>query len=504
MKKWIVLIALFWLLFLTYKSTESQVVLVWTEKGCEASYKPGESVKIHYKVFDAGWTKVHKQYPDTHKEELVSWRYFPSAGEFVEIDKLGPECGRITYTVSFWQEVPSTYTGCLPCNACSPFPIYVIETGRHMCSITVVCDMKASLFTDKTEYIAGVDPGAEITLNITDVYGDPLDADSVIFDVNGESVTAVQSSPGLYTASFTLSGRKQGEYTVTANIFKRDYPQVVKTAQFSLVMPVTVQLSTDRKAYTVHSFVVVRADVKDVSGRGVSGLVFDVIVSEMQVLFTDLGGGIYEASIDLSSIDQGEYTADIGDMGAYVVVDSVRKATFTVSGLPLMEVGVPDQVEVGVDSVKDVSVVVKNTGDGDAVDTHVLVEAPPGVDVTRVSGYTSLIPAGGQTTAFISLTGREPGEYMVTVEVSCNDVGGGTTTGSGAFPVTVKSGVGFVLVAALGVIAVLGVAAYILMGKPGAKAAKEGLKNVEQKTAGEAAEKGTKTASEAAKKEVPK
>ena len=497
MKKWIMLIALFGLLLSTY-STESQVVLVWTEKGCEASYKPGESVKIHYKVYDAGWTKVHKQYPDTHKEELFGWRYFPSAGEFVEIDKLGPECGRITYTVSFWQEVPSTYTGCLPCNACSPFPIYVMETGRHMCAITVVCDMKASLFTDKTEYIAGVDPGAQITVNITDVYGDPLDADSVILDVNGESVTAVQSFPGLYTASFTLSGRKQGEYTVTANIFKRDYPQVVKTAQFSLVVPVTIQLSTDRKEYTV-SFAVVRADVKDVTGRGVSGLQFDVIVSDVQVPVTDVGGGIYEARIDLSGVDQGEYTVDISDMGAYVVVDSVLKAVFTVSGLPLIVVGVCDPVEVGVDSGKDVSVVIKNTGEGDAVDAHVLVEAPPGVDVTRVSGYNSLIPAGGETTACISLTGREPGEYIVAVEVLCHDVGGGTTTGSGAFPVTVKSSVKLLLVAAIGVVAV-GAAAYIL-SKTGAKAEKE-LKNGEQK-AGEAAEKGAKTASEAAKKEEP-
>ena len=128
----------------------------------------------------------------------------------------------------------------------------------------------------------------------------------------------------------------------------------------------------------------------------------------------------------------------------------------------------------------------------------VMVEAPPGVDVTRVSGYNSRIPAGGETTASISLTGREPGEYMVAVEVLCHDVGGGTITASGAFPVIVESGVGLLLAAALGVIGV-GAAAYIL-SKAGAKAEK--LNNGEQK-AGEAAEKSTKTSSEAAKKEEP-
>ncbi len=485
MKKWIMSVTLVWcLLLISYQHTASQSVLVWTEKGCDASYKPGETVKVHYRVDGGGWTRVFKQYPDTHEEEISGWRYFPTGAEYVEIDTLGPECGTITYTVVFYQEV---CVGCIPCcNAITPSVVPVMETGKNMCSINVLCDMKASLFTDKTEYMSGVDSEAKITLSITDVYGNLLDADSVVMDVNGESITAIKTSAGLYTASFTLSA-KQGEYTVTAAIYKRDYPQLVRTATFTVVVPVIVHLSTEKEVYTQNAQVTIRAEVKDTSGRGVSGLHFDLSIAQSDILFTDLGGGIYEAQVDLSGFEQGHYTADITSMGEHVQVESVRKAEFMVSGLPNIVVTPPEPLEVRTGSTKDQSLVLKNAGDGDAVGITVSVEAPPGVDVMGVTGYGSVIPPGDETTVFISVQGRETGVYTVTATVSYQDVSGGTAAVSESFHVTVTSGIGLFLIAGAAIAGVLGAGAYILKGR-GTKAAEEASEKPGEKGASAASQ----------------
>jgi hypothetical protein len=499
MKKWIGWAAILWcLLLLSYQPTASQAVTVWTEKGCNASYKPGEVVRLHYRVFDAGWTRVHKQYPDTHEEEIAGWRYFPTGGEYVELDTLGPECGKVTYTVTFWQEIP---LGGTPCYGCGSSVVYVMEMGRGICSINVLCDMGASLFTDKAEYIAGVDSEAKITLNVADVYGTPLDADSVVIDVNGEGITAIKSTIGVYTASFTLTGRSPGEYTVTASIYKRDYPQTIKTTRFTLIVPVTVELSTDKSVYAQNSQVAVRAEVRDVSGRGVGGLDFDLSVSDVIVPFVDMGGGIYEAQLDLSGFGQGRYTADVANMDRYVEVDNVRRAEFTVGGLPTIIVDSPGSLEIDVDAEEDASLVLKNTGTGDASNVHVSVGAPPGIDVIGVSGYNATIPAGGQTTAQISLMGREEGEYTVNVQVSYQDLGGSENTASGSFPVTVVSSMLMLVIAGSAVgAAAVGAGAYVLKGKAGAKAAGEASKRIGEKMAQKASQEvGAKVAGEASK-----
>lgn len=511
MKKWIIGFTIVWcLLFLSYQHSASQMVLVWTEKGCNATYKPGETVKIHYKVDGSGWTRVSKQYPDTHEEEIFGWRYFPTGGEYVEIDRLGPECGTITYTVTFWEDVGAACPACLPCNALYPV-VYVMEVGRNMCSIDVQCDMRASLFTDKGEYISGVDSEAKITLNITDVYENPIDVDSVVMDVNGEGVTAIKSSAGLYTASFVLSAREPGTYTVEAAIFKRNYPESTKTTTFGLITPVSVQLSTDRKVYIQNASATVRAEVRDISGRGVSGLHFDVSVSGVVLSFADLGGGIYEAQVDLSEVEQGSHTADIANMEGNIRVDSVRKADFTVSGPPVIEVELPDHLEVRSGARKDVSFLLKNTGNGDALSITVRVEAPSGVDVMGVSGYASVILPGGETTGVMSLQGREAGVYTVTATVSYLDAGGSAHTASGSSPVTVTSGLGLLLVAAVvGAAVVLGAGAYILKGRGGKEVAEEVSKKqkVAQNSqssstkAAEAATKGSTETAEAAKKDT--
>ncbi len=502
MKKWMIGCAILWCLLLaSYQSATSQVIVVWTERGCNTTYTPGEMVKIHYRVYERGWTRVFKQYPDTHEEEIAGWKYFPTGGEYVEIDTLGPECGRITYTVTFWQEIGTGCSGCVPCYGCGPPVVYVMEFGRDMCSINVQCDMKASLFTDKAEYTASVDSEAKITLNTTDVYGNPLDADSIVLDVNGEGVTAIKSSAGIYTASFTLSGRPQGEYTVTASIFKRNYPQLVKITKFTLIVPVSVHLSTDNPVYAPGGQATIRAEVKDRAGNGVSGLQFELSVSgsEKSAPFADLGGGIYEAQIELSGFEQGQYVADITGMEEYVYVDSVRKAEFVIGGLPTMVIDIPSEAEVTAGSTEDISFVLKNTGDGEAVDITVRVQAPPGIDVMAVSGYAHTLPSGDQTTGVLSLAGRDTGVYTVTIETSYQDAGEGVHTTSGSFPVTVTSGMGLVLVAGVAAATALGAAAYLLKGRAGTKAAEEGVEPG-QKIAQKASQKSTQTAEAATKK----
>lgn len=502
MKKWIIGFAILWCLLLaSYQSATSQVIVVWTERGCNATYNPGEMVKIHYRVYERGWTRVFKQYPDTHEEEIAGWKYFPTGGEYVEIDTLGPECARITYTVTFWQEIGAGCSGCLPCYGCGPSVVYVMEFGRDMCSINVQCDMKASLFTDKVEYTASIDSEAKITLNTTNIYGSPLDADSIVLDVNGEGVTAIKSSAGIYTASFTLSGRSQGEYTVTASIFKRNYPQLVKTTKFTLIIPVSIHLSTDNPVYAPGGQAAVRAEVRDRAGNGVSGLQFELSVSGSgkSVPFADLGGGIYEAQIDLSGFEQGQYVADIAGMEEYVHIDSVRKAEFTVGGLPTIVTDVPSEAEITAGSTEDISFVLKNTGDGEAVNITVSVQASPGIDVMAVSGYAHTLPSGDQTTGVLSLAGRDTGVYTVTTETSYQDAGEGVHTTSGSFPVTVTSGMGLVLVAGVAAATALGAAAYLLKGRAGTKAVEEGSKPG-QKIAQKASQKGTQAAEAATKK----
>lgn len=488
------------LLVLSYHPTASQVVTVWTEKGCDAVYKPGEPVKIHYKVFERGWTRVYKRYPDTHEEEIEGWRYFPTAGEYVEVDTLGPECGRITYTVKFWQEISPACLCCPPCNCCTPCccpictccgppALYVMEAGKSMCSITVQCDMSASLSTDKTEYISTVDSEAKITLNITDVYGNSLDADSVVMDVNGQRVLPVRSLSNVYTASFTLTGRPQGEYTVTATIFKRNYPQTVKTTAFTLIVPVSVELSTDRPEYTESSQMMVRAEVRDFYGRGMSGLHFDVLVSGETESFTDLGGGIYEAQLDLHGFAQGEYTVDVCNMEEYIQVDSIRKVEFTVRGLPEISIELPSQVDVEKDSAEDVFVLLRNIGDGEAVNTTISVEAPPGIDILGISGYRITVPSTGETTVVITLKGREKGEYTVPVTVSYEDVGGGVHTVSGSFPLTVASSALLLLIVVLAAAAAAaGVGGYALIGKPREPAQKAHTEERSKEDSGEEAD----------------
>lgn len=479
------------LLILSYHPTASQVVTVWTEKGCDAVYNPGETVKIHYRIFDRGWTRVYKQFPDLHEEEISGWRYFPTGGEYVELDTLGPECGKVTYTVTFSQEISPVCACCPPCNCiipcycppctcCNP-ALYVMESGKSMCSITVQCDMGASLFTDKAEYISSVDSEAKITLHVTDIHGNAIDADSVVLDVNGQRVIPLRSLTNVYTASFTLTGRSQGEYTVTANIFKRNYPQTVKTTKFVLVVPVSVELSTNSLEYTQNSQATVRAEVRDFYGRGVCGLLFNLSVSGKTETFTDLGGGIYEAVLDLTGFEQGEYTMDIGDMGEYILVDSVRRAAFTVSGIPEIVVDLPGQTEVKKGSAEEVSVVLKNTGDGEAVNIMVFVEASPEIDVIGVSGYRVTLPSGGETTAVITVRGKEKGEYTTAVTVSYEDKSKSVHTASGFLSVSIVSGILLVLVLATGAVAAVGIGVYILTRRAITKAAQESSEEGKQK-----------------------
>ncbi|MGD2247792.1 MAG: zinc-ribbon domain-containing protein [Candidatus Methanofastidiosia archaeon] len=498
MKKWISWVALGCVILVLCQSIGGQGVSIWTEKGCNASYRPGETVKIHYRVSGTGWTKVFKQYPDTHEEEIEGWKYFHTGGESYILDTVGSECGTIMYTVIFYQEV--TPVEGWACYGCGGGVVYVMETGRAMCSIKVLCDMRTSLFTDKSEYVAGVDSEAKITLNITDVYESPLDADSVVLDVNGQGVTPVKSSPGVYTGLYTLTGREPGEYTVTANVFKRDYPQAVETCTFSLIVPVTVYLSTDSAVYAQGSEAFVRAEVQDVSGRGVNGLQFGLEVSGVTVPFTDMGGGIYTAVLDLQGFNKGQYQTDITSFSRYIQVDSIKRAEFTVGGIPVIVVDAPEGVEVGVNNTEEVSVIVRNTGDGDASSLYVSAGVSPGVDITGVSGYGPVLAAGDQTTAIISITGREKGEYTVLVNVSYMDVGGNEKTASGSIPVTVSSAIGLLVIAGLGAAVAVGAGAFAIKGKMGAKAAEEISKKTGQKITSEASKHvGSNVASEASK-----
>lgn len=463
MRKYIVGFILLWcLLLLSYHPTRSQGVLVWTEKGCGTSYSPGEIVKIHYSFDSPGWSRVFKQYPDTHEEEIAGWRYFSTGGEYVELDTLGPECGKITYTVRFYEDMGFCPI-CIPCYICGPSVVYVSETGNKTCSITVVCDLSSMLFTDKKEYLSGIDSHALISLHITDVQGTPLDVDSVVMDVNGDSIAAVKSSAGVYSASYSLSGRKQGVYVVTASIFKRDYPDESKTAAFKIVIPVTVSLSTDRQAYTPEDDVAVRAEVKDASLKGVSGLHFDVSIADRTIPFTDKGGGIYEAQVNLSDFELREYHMDITNMEQYIRIDHVYGGKFQVIGLPELLLGLPDSMEITEGSVADLSVQLSNVGTGDATGITLSVEAPQGIDIQNISGYASTIPPGGQSDAFVSMTGLNEGEYPLSLVVSYEDAGGKVHTASHAFSVLVTSRMPLLLIVGIVIILAAGVATIVLL-----------------------------------------
>lgn len=486
MKKWIVYPALFCLLLISYYPAATQTVVVWTEKGCNATYKPGDTVKIHYKVFDSGWTKVAKQW-NTHQEEIASWKYFPTGGEYTETDTLGPECGTITYEVTFWQEVSPACCcfpcgwlpccECFPCNGCGP-SVYVMEMGKSTCSIKVQCDMSVSIFTDKIEYISGVDSKAQITLGVTDSQGGPLDVDSVVIDVNGEGIKSVKSSAGLYNASFFLSAKSQGEYIVTANIFKKDYPRMVETTQFAVVIPVTVELSTDKTVYTPGSEAVIRAQVQDASGKGVGNLHFDVSVSDVTVSCTELGSGIYRARVDLTGFEQGSYIFDISSMEDHVRVDYVDTAEVRVGGLPELVIEV-DPIKVKTGSPVDGPVLLTNTGEGEASNIAVFIEAPPELDIS-ISGYSYAIPPGGQTTAFVLVTGKQKGEHTANVDVSYRDVGGNTHTVKGSFLVTVTSDITVILVIAAGAVAAVAGAFILIRTGKSAENSKNGEKKASE------------------------
>jgi hypothetical protein len=438
MRKYIGVCILGLFLMLSHYSVGGQGVLIWTEKGCDASYSPGEVVKIHYSFDSPGWSRVFKQYPDTHEEEIASWRYFSTGGEYVELDTLGPECGRITYTVRFYEDMGFCPL-CIPCHVCGPSVIYVSETGNKTCSINVVCDLSSALYTDKKEYLLSIDSQALISLHITDIQGNPLDVDSVVMDVNGDSIAARKSSPGVYTATYSLSKRTQGVYVVTASIFKRDYPDETKTAAFKIIIPVTISLSTDRSEYTTGDDCVVRAEVEDASLQGISGLHFDLSMDELLVPFVDKGGGIYEAQVTLLDFQPGEFHLDVTNMQEYIRVDRVYRGTFQVVGLPELLFTMPEQIEVSEGSVADTSVRLSNTGEGDATHLMLSMETPPGVDILALSGYASTIPPGSQSEAFISVRGMEEGEYSLTVLVTYEDAGGTQHTASRAFTVLVTS-----------------------------------------------------------------
>ncbi|MBU7032283.1 MAG: hypothetical protein HXS53_07110 [Theionarchaea archaeon] len=465
MRKFVIgfVVLLMWcMLLLSYQPVRSQGVMVWTEKGCDASYSPGEVVKIHYSFDNAGWSRVFKQYPDTHEEEIAGWRYFSTGGEYVELDTLGPECGKITYTVRFYEDMGFCPV-CIPCHICGPSVVYVSETGNKTCSITVVCDLSSMLFTDKKEYLSGIDSHARISLHITDVQGTPLDVDSVVIDVNGDSIAAIKSSPGVYSALYTLSGRKQGVYVVTASIFKRDYPDETRTAAFKIVVPVTISLSTDRQEYTPGDDVVVRAEVKDSSLRGVNGLHFDVSISDTTIPFLDKGGGIYEAQVNLSDFELGDYTLDIKNMEEYIRIDHVYGGKFRVTGLPSLLLELPEPLELSEGQIADLSINLLNGGEGDASNITLSVEAPPGIDIQKVSGYAFTLPAGSQSEAYVSMMGLEEGEYSLSVMVTYEDAGGKVHTASHTLSVQVKSRFPLLLILGVAVIAAVGVAIIILL-----------------------------------------
>jgi hypothetical protein len=482
MKKVITLSVLVCLLFLLYTPTESQSVVIWTEKGCNATYSPGDAVKIHYEVFDSGWTTVSKVYPDLHEEEIATWKYFHRGGEYTETDVLGPECGTVTYVVRFWQEASPGYITCFPCNACGPSVVYVMEAGINTCSINVQCGMKTELSTDKPEYIHGVDSQVDITLTITDDHKMPLDADSVVMDVNGESIKPVKTLPGFYTASFDLSGRHHGEYTVTANVFKTNYPRLVEAVPVAFIRPVTVELSTD-SLYAPGSQAVVRAEVRDATGNGVSELSFALSVSGVTVPFTSLGGGVYRTGMDLTGFAPGDYLADITNMEDHVRVEHVGTAAFRVGGLPEFTIEFEGHEKIKIGSPVNISAFLLNTGKGDALNVAVSVQSPPEIDIGDVAVYSPTVPQGGQTTALISVTGRQQGEYMVDVIISFEDAGGNAHTAEDSFPVTVTGDVTIFFVVGIIAAAAVVAGAYAVLrktGKPAEPLGKE-VKEVPEK-----------------------
>jgi hypothetical protein len=327
----------------------------------------------------------------------------------------------------------------------------------------VVCDLSSALYTDKKEYLLGIDSQALISLHITDVQWNPLDVDSVVIDVNGDSIAARKSSPGLYTATYSLSKRTQGVYVVTASIFKRDYPDETKTAAFKIIIPVTISLSTDREEYAMGDDCMVRAEVRDASLNGVSGLHFDLSVADLLIPFVDKGGGIYEAQVALLDFPPGECYLDITNMEQYIRVDRVYGETFRVGGLPELLFLMPEQIEVSEGSVTDISVQLSNEGEGDATTLMLSLETPPGVDILALSGYAPTIPPGGQSEAFISVRGIEEGEYSLTLLASYEDVGGTQHTTSHTVSVLVTSSMSLSVFLVIGILVVGSVAIGFLL-----------------------------------------
>ncbi|MBU7029577.1 MAG: hypothetical protein HXS48_21775, partial [Theionarchaea archaeon] len=137
------------------------------------------------------------------------------------------------------------------------------------------------------------------------------------------------------------------------------------------------------------------------------------------------------------------------------------------------------EVEKG--SAEEVLVVLKNTGNGEAVNILVFVEASPEIDVIGVSGYRVTLPAGGETTAMITVRGREKGEYTAAVTVSYEDKSKGIHTASGLLPVSIVSGILLVLVLATGAVAAVGIGVYILIRRTITKATQESSEEGEQK-----------------------
>lgn len=462
MRTYIMVVLLGCLILSSVHPSESNGIRIWTEKGCDATYSPGEMVKIHYSFDRPGWSRLFKLYPDSHEEEISGWRYFSTGGEYTELHTLGPECGKITFTIRFYEDMGFCPL-CIPCHVCGPPVIYVSQTGYSMCSITVVCDLSSALYTDKKEYLAGIDSQAHISLHITDIQGFPQDVDAVVMDVNGDEIAAVKESPGVYTATYYLANRKQGVYVVTASIFKRDHPHERETSAFKIVIPVTISLSTEREAYTREDQVTIRAEVKNPSLKGVSGLHFDVSVGDALIPFIDKGGGIYEAQVPLTAHEIGEYHADIVNMEQYIRVDRVYRATFQVTGRPELLLMVPDLIEVPSGSQANISLHLSNNGQGDATRINLMLESPPGVDIQALSGYAFTLPPGGQSDGVIFMKGMEEGQYSLTIHATYEDVGGTHYTASSPFTVQVTSQFPVLFIVGLAMCGVIGVGVIIIV-----------------------------------------
>ena len=187
----------------------------------------------------------------------------------------------------------------------------------------------------KTSYLAFEDVTVKVLVN--DANGLPIDPDKITSMFDGNAITLLKESDGVY--AFSASTLTPGSHLLQVAVHKRGFTSDDELITFDAMKRKTsVSLSTDKSSYQLGETVTINASLIDkstndlVTQREVTGALTSPNIVVRQLSF--IGS---KATYELHKTDQaGTWTVSVGFAGDRSYFSSAAQLTFTVEKTPVI------------------------------------------------------------------------------------------------------------------------------------------------------------------------